>query len=125
MRGGNIMPRKKFLRRNWSKHSRLGKGRKKKQTWRRATGRHSKVRLKRKGYPIKVMIGFKQAEKALPKHITNIDLLKSMNKGEKVIIGKVGMKKKIEMLKIAKEKEIEVKNINITKMLKKVKEKTK
>ncbi len=40
---------RKFVRRNWSKASRLGKGRKRKQVWRAAKGRHSKVRQMKKG----------------------------------------------------------------------------
>ena len=106
------MPRKKFLRRNWSKASRLGKGRKKKQTWRRATGRHSKIRLKRKGYPTKVMVGFKQSEKAKPAYVSNFNELNNAKRGDKIILGKMGKKKKIEMVKAASEKGIIIANLN-------------
>ena len=48
----------KFLRRTSSRYSKLGKGRKKKQIWRRPTGRHNKMRNKRNGYPVIVSIGY-------------------------------------------------------------------
>jgi large subunit ribosomal protein L32e len=120
----------KFIRRNWTKASRLGKGRKTKQVWRRAKGRHNKVREKRKGYPIKVMIGFKRDKKErnlIKKHapilVNNMKELEKIKKGEIAIIGKIGNKKKIEMIKMAKEKGIPVYNVNVNKMLKKIKKK--
>lgn len=114
---------KKFIRRNWTKASRLGKGRKKKQVWRAPKGRHSKTRLKRKGYPVKVMVGFRQAQKAKPAMISNVRDLEKIRKGEIAIIGKIGMKKKIEIAKKAKEKGISIHNLNVNKMLKKIQKK--
>ncbi len=122
----------KFIRRNWTKASRLGKGRKKKQVWRAPKGRHSKTREKRKGYPIKVMVGFKQKneERNLIKNqkpilVSNLRELEKIKKGEIAIIGKIGKKKKIEIAKRAKEKGIPVHNINVNKMLKKIEKKEK
>ena len=113
------MKNKKFIRRNWSKASRLGKGRKKKQVWRAPKGRHSKTRMKRKGYPTKVMIGFKQPQKAKRAMISNAKEMEKIKKGEIVIIRKMGKKKKIEIAKIAKEKGISIYNLNVEKILKK------
>ena len=120
----------KFIRRNWTKASRLGKGRKKKQVWRAPKGRHSKTRLKRKGYPTKVMIGFREEEKERylirkqkPIIINNVRELEKIKHGEIAIIGKVGNKKRIEIAKVAKEKKISVYNINVNKMLKKIEKK--
>ncbi len=120
----------KFIRRNWDKYSRLGKKRKKKQTWRRAKGRHNKVREKRKGYPIKVMIGFRKKkeernliEKKKLVVVNNLRELEKVQKGEMAIVGKVGEKKKIEIAKKAKEKGIQIYNLNINKMIKKVEKK--
>lgn len=120
----------KFIRRNWDKYSRLGKKRKKKQVWRRAKGRHNKVREKRKGYPVKVMIGFrkKKEERDLIENkklvvINNLRELERIQKGEMAIVGKVGGKKKIEIAQKAKEKGILIHNININKILKKVEKK--
>ncbi|OGJ13063.1 hypothetical protein A3K82_03410 [Candidatus Pacearchaeota archaeon RBG_19FT_COMBO_34_9] len=124
MREGNITM--KFIRRNWTKFSRLGKKRKKKQVWRRAKGRHSKIREKRKGYPIKVMVGFRQEkesrgliENKKPVRIMNVKELEKIGKNEIAIIGKIGKKKRIEIAKKAKEKNITILNININKILKK------
>jgi large subunit ribosomal protein L32e len=109
----------KFIRRNWNRFSKLGKKRKKKQVWRRAKGRDNKIREKRKGYPVKVMIGFKQTQKPKPILVNNVNDLKKIKKGKKVIIGKVGMKKKIEIIKKAKKEGIAIQNLNINKILKK------
>ena len=116
------MKNKKFIRRNWTKASRLGKRRKKKQVWRAPKGRHSKTRMKRKGYPIKVMVGFKQSqkEKAKPTMISNVRELEKVKKGETVIIGKMGKKKKIQVAKLAKEKGVSISNLNVNKILKRV-----
>ena len=121
----------KFIRRSWTRFSRLGKNRKKKQVWRRAKGRHNKIREKRKGYPTKVMIGFrkKKEERDLLKNkkavlVNNIKELTRIKKEEIAVIGKVGNKKKIEILKAAKEKSIPVSNVNIKKFLKKSNKKT-
>jgi len=110
----------KFIRRNWTKASRLGKGRKKKQVWRAPKGRHSKTRKKRKGYPIKVMIGFKKSQKEKLKMISNLNELEKIGKEEKIIIGKIGMKKKIEIAKKAKEKGIVIINLKVNEILKKI-----
>lgn len=117
---------KKFLRRNWSKASRLGRGRKSKQVWRSAKGRHSKTRGKRKGYPAIVEIGFKRSEsKEKPVMIQNVKDLGKVVKGETAIVGKIGNKKKLEIAKKAKEKEISILNLNINKVLKKSEKKQK
>jgi len=120
---------KKFIRRNWTKASRLGKGRKKKQVWRAPKGRHSKTRKKRKGYPTKVMIGFKQEKKGRnmiknkkPILVNNLRELENIKKGEIAIIGKIGNKKRIEIVKIAKEKGIPIHNLNVKKFLKRTEE---
>jgi ribosomal protein L32E len=42
------MAKRKFLRRIWSRYSKLGKKRKKKQVWRKPRGRDNKMREKRK-----------------------------------------------------------------------------
>ena len=120
----------KFIRRNWTKASRLGKGRKKKQVWRAPKGRHNKMRKKRKGYPIKVMVGFGQDKKERnliknqkPVIVNNLKELEKIKHGEIAIVGKIGNKKRIEIAKKAKEKKIPIHNINVNKMLKKIEKK--
>lgn len=120
----------KFLRRNWSKASRLGKGRKTKQVWRSSKGRHNKMRNKRKGYPAIVEVGFRTEKKGRglvenkkPILIKNLFELNKVKKGQLIILGKIGKKKKIEIVNIAKEKGILIKNLNVNKMLKKLNKK--
>ena len=117
----------KFLRRTWNRYSKLGKRRKKKQIWRKPTGRDNKMREKRKGYPAVVSIGYKKGKKEHTK-IVNVNSLKDLEniqKDEIVILGKMGEKKKIEFAKLAKKKKIKISNLNIEKFLKKIEDKTK
>ena len=110
----------KFLKRTWNRYSKLGKGRKKKQVWRRPKGRDNKMREKRKGYPIVVNVGYKKkkSERKLVRVIRNIRDLEKTEKNEMVIIGNVGKKKKIEIAKKAIKMKIPIQNINIKKFLK-------
>ena len=116
----------KFLRRVWGNYSKLGRGRKKKQVWRRPTGRDNKMREKRRGYPAVVSLGYRTNKKVrntidekTPKLIKNVKELEMIKKNEIVILGNVGKKKKIEIAKKAKEMKIEIHNLNIKKLLKK------
>jgi len=116
---------KKFLRRWWNKKSRLGKGRKNKQKWRRPKGRHNKMRENRKGYAKVVNIGYRKKTKERidikkTAHIKNIKELLKLKKGEKAIIGKIGKKKKIDIAKKAAELNIKIINLNAQKFLKRI-----
>lgn len=115
----------KFLRRVWQRYSKLGKGRRKIQKWRKPTGRDNKMREKRKGVPVVVSIGYKQGEKVrgLLKEkkkvlVRNVKDLDKVGKNEIAVIGKVGMKKKMEIAKKAKEKKVEIYNLNAKSFLK-------
>ncbi len=116
---------KKFLRRGWSRYSKLGKRRKKKQVWRKPTGRHNKMREQTKGAAAIVSIGYgsekisrgKLAGKT-PVRIHNIKDLEKIKKEQIAIIGSVGKKKKIEIANRAKELKIELYNMNPEKFLK-------
>lgn len=119
------MARKKFLRRVWMRYSKLGRGKKKKQKWRRPRGRDNKMREKQRGYPRTVSIGYGNKKslrgniKGLnPIKIQNITELEQLKENDIVILGKVGMKKKIEIAKKAKDKKIKIINLNIKKVLK-------
>lgn len=108
----------KFLRTSTRNFIRLGKNRKKKQKWRKPRGRHNKIREKRKGKPRKVEIGYRKNKKErgkikgkIPIIIKNVKELENINKDENIIIiGKVGKKKKKEILEIAEKKGIEILN---------------
>lgn len=109
-----------FKRRTWSRYSKLGKRRKKKQVWRRPTGRDNKMRERRKGYPARVEIGYrkgKDRQKEIKIVCTAKDL-ENVQKGEAVVFGKIGDRKKIELAKLAKEKKMNIENLNIEKFLK-------
>lgn len=125
----------KFLRRTWNRYAKLGKGRKKKQVWRKPTGRHNKMREKRKGSPAVVSIGYKSNKKLNSKkfvRIYNLNDLEKIKENEIAIVGNVGKKKKIEIAKRllqirsgspkdsqtkAKEMKIKVYNMNPEKFL--------
>jgi len=120
----------KFLRRDWSRYSKLGKNRKKKQKWKNPKGRDNKMREKRKGYPAVISVGYKKNKKDFgkienktPKIIMNLNDLEKTKKNEIAIIGKIGKKKKIDMAKKAKEMKIKIHNLNILKFLKKIEKK--
>ena len=126
------MVKKTFLRRTWMRFSKLGRRRKKKQKWRRPTGRHNKMRDKKRGYPIVVSIGYKQKNqirdlinKKTPITVYNLNDLKKANQNNVIIIGKIGDKKKAKLVEEIKKKNIEIVNMNINKFMKKIKKKTK
>jgi len=105
----NKKKRKKFIRRNHDKYSRLGWGRKEKQKWRRPRGIHSKMRKRRKGYPTRPEIGMKSPEKKI-RLVGNMKELLEAGKGEEIIIRKVGKKLRNEIEKKASESGIKILN---------------
>lgn len=111
----------KFLRRTSNRYNKLGKKSKKKQVWRRPKGRDNKMREKRKGYPMVVSVGYKKkrSEKKHIKVVRNIEDLEKNEKNEMIIIGNIGKRKKIEIVKKAIKMKIPIQNINIKKFLKK------
>ena len=122
----------KFVRRTWNKYSKLGLRRKKKQVWRRPHGRDNKMREKRRGYPQVVSIGWKQnseeREKLLGKEpviVNNVRELMKVGKDKIAVVGKVGMKKKIEIARKAKEHGVHIYNLNVNKTLKNLDKKEK
>lgn len=102
------------------------KRKKLKQTWKRPTGVHSKVRHKMRGYKSMVDTGYKSPKAVSGLHPSGLKevLVHSLNdiekinvKEEGIVIGKgVGTKKKVEIVKKAKEKGIKILNIKDTDM---------
>ena len=113
----------KFLRREVHNYSRLGRRRKKLQKWRRPTGRDNPMREKKRGKRNIVSIGYKNEKRISQKVIYNIKDLEHIKENEKVILGNVGKKKKIELLRKIKEKGIEIEKINVEKFLKRAENK--
>src|SRR6056297_993908 len=100
----------KFLRRDVNRFAKFGKGRGKKATWRKPKGRDNKMREKRKGYPAVVSVGYRKnknlrgtIKEKSPIEIMNVNDLKKMGKENIGIVGNVGKKKKIEIVKKAYE----------------------
>ena len=117
---------KKFLRRTWSRYSKLGRKRKKIQKWRKPTGRDNKMRERKKGHPKVVSIGYKKSKKMDKKNqilVRNIEELKKVKENQIAIIGHIGKKKKIEIARKAKEMKIPLQNLNIEKFLKELENK--
>ena len=110
----------KFLRRDIGFHIRIGKKRRKKQVWRRPKGRDNKMRESRKVRPPLVSIGYKRKrEKKSTIIVHNLQDIEKIHRGHDIIIlGKVGRKKKTEVLKKASEMKIAFQNINTKKFLK-------
>jgi ribosomal protein L32E len=115
----------KFLRRTTNRLSKLGLRRKKKQVWRRPTGRHNKMRTKQKGTPATVSIGYgskkdtrNKIREKIPVLVYSLKDLEKVKKENIIIIGKIGKKKKMELAKKIKEKNLEVYNVNVERLLK-------
>lgn len=108
----------KFLRSETHRFSRLGKGRKKLQKWRRPRGKHNKTRQDRFGYPVQPGIGFGTPKKysgkvkgLIPVLINRESELSSLTKDNIIIIArKLGARKKLNILKKASELNIKVLN---------------
>jgi len=123
--------KQKFLRTDAHKYSKLGVRRKKLQKYRKSKGTDNKIRLKMKGHTQNVSIGFCGEKKKrdlinglMPVIIFNLKDLKGLGKGEIGIVGKVGNKKRIEIAKYAKEKNVKLLNLNPEKFLDEIKKKS-
>jgi len=113
-------PKKK--KRNWvrtgtRRFKRLGRTRKKLQRWRKPKGRDNKIREKRAGRLKKVLIGFKNKKSdrgkvngKIPINVENLKQAEKVEKGQLIIIAKVGKKKREALEKIIKEKGGEIFN---------------
>lgn len=118
----------KFLRRIYNRYHKLGKKKGKKRVWRKPKGRDNKLRDKRRGYGPTVSIGYRQkkSERGEFLVVRNLPELLKISRGQEIVLGKIGKKKKIELVKIAGEKGIIIMNVNSKKFLKKeTKEKNK
>ena len=109
---------KRFLRTDYMRLSKLGKNRKKLQVWRRARGMHSKIRRRRRGYPEMPLIGRATPRKEVnkvnglvPALVHNLDELGRATKNNIIIIARIGAKKRIELIKKAKEINLKILNI--------------
>ena len=121
-----------FQRTKFRAYVKLGKGQKSKRKYRKAKGIHNKIRAKWKGRPKRVEIGYKNQknlrgliEGKMPINVISMGDLRTIKEGDLVIIGKIGRKKKLEIIKKVEEKKAEVLNVNIKKFLKNVEDEKK
>ena len=107
----------KFLRTDWHKKIRLGRGVKKNQKWHGAKGRQNKFRLNRKGRGQRPKVGwgaevevrgFVNGMEAV--RVENVAEIEAVKKGQGIIIAKVGKKKRIDMIAKAVELKITILN---------------
>ena len=107
----------KFLRTDWHKKIRLGKGVKKNQKWHGAKGRQNKLRLNRKGRMQRPKVGWgaDNSEKGFIAgvdfvRVENVKDIKAVKKGQGILIANVGKKKRAEIIAKAEEKKITIVN---------------
>jgi len=114
--------KKTFIRRETTRHPKL-KNRRKNIRWRKPRGRDNKMRLRERGYPKVVSVGYKKPEKEKQKEIIKVNNIKDLmgvKQGQEIKLGKIGKKKKLKIATKAKEKKIKILNLNINKFLKEI-----
>lgn len=110
--------KRKFVRVDTHRYSRLGKGRPKLQKWRKPTGKHNKTRLKRFSYPVQPGIGFGSPRELsgkinglVPVLVNNMNDLKLLGKNNIAIVSRtIGARKKIELVKKISEMNVKIAN---------------
>lgn len=114
-----------FQRTKYYSFVKLGLRQKSKRKYRRATGRHNKIRQKWRSKPPMVEIGYKNKsnERGLingkaPIQVYNLNDLAKVTKENIVILGKIGTKLRIEIANEAQKRNIEIYNLNVNKFLK-------
>jgi len=119
----------KYRRQDSHKKSRLGRGRKKLIKWRKPKGTDSKVRLRIKGHLSMPEVGYGSPRKIKgliyhdgrllkPIRVDNLSQLNDENRKDNIfILGSVGLKKKLQIVKKAKELGIELLNVDTDKFL--------
>ena len=108
-----------FLRKDTFKLSKLGRRRRNRQKWRRARGRHNKIRQKEKGYRREPGIGYCASRKTRgfvkglrPLIIANMsDLNYATSRNILILSRRLGKKKKMEILNKIREKNFQVYNV--------------
>ena len=111
--------KRKFIRQQ-------GAGKKKlKLKWRRPRGIHSKLRLNKAGHRKKPSQGFRSSRKDRKSNINLITSIKDLTNAKPSILlsSKLGLKKKLEILKMAEESKLNILNIkNLGEFVKKAEE---
>lgn len=106
-----------FLRRDWYKKIKFGKGLRKNQKYRSPKGIQNKSRLCRKGYSKKAKIGYSE-NKLLRGKVNKMDVtvvsnekdLENIKSGNAILISRVGKKKRNLLLDKARQNDLIVTN---------------
>lgn len=130
MEGANEIKKRKnpeFQRTKFRAYVKLGSGQKSMRKYKKAKGRHNKIRQKEKGRPRKVEIGFKNDARIrglvlgkTPVFVQRLQDIEKVGKGNLAIIGNIGRKAKIEIAKEIQKRNISVLNLNVRKFLRKM-----
>jgi ribosomal protein L32E len=106
-----------FVRKDWHKKIKLGSTVKKNRKWRAARGRHNKIRLGIKGHSVRPKIGYSEDRELRGKidgnvvvRVENLKDLENVGKEEQIIIGRIGNKKRKEIIARAGERKIKIMN---------------
>ncbi|MBI2647686.1 50S ribosomal protein L32e [Candidatus Woesearchaeota archaeon] len=115
-----------FIRQDYQRRKRLGR----KLKWRKPKGIHSKIRHHFKGRRKMPSSGYKSPKKVKNLHssglkiinVSSVDDIKEIKKeNEGAVISKtIGMKKRLEILKKAKELDVLILNLNLDEQIKKI-----
>ncbi len=106
-----------FFRQGYNKMHKLGKKRAKKRVWRAAKGGDSVMRQKQRRAPAMPSIGWGSNKKLRGQikgleavRVENVKQMEAVEKGKGVVIGNVGKKKKMELIKKANEMKLTILN---------------
>ena len=93
-----------------------------KKVWRKPRGRHSKVRLGKRGHQARVRIGYKVQNPKEIIVITQVSDLKASDTATILVSGKVGKKRKVEIAREAIKQNITLKNLDAAAFIKETEE---
>ncbi len=99
------------VRKDTHKFGKLGMKVKAKRKWRKAKGRHNKIRKGKRGHSSRPKIGFRMFDHVEPIVIENIMQLSKLSKEQEAVVsGRVGGKKRKEIMEKAKTLGLKVEN---------------
>jgi large subunit ribosomal protein L32e len=121
-----------FHRTKFYAYVKLGSRQKSMRKYKRSGGRHNKTRQKWRSRPPMVEIGYKNqcstsglVQDKIPILVGNMKDLDKVGKNNIIIIAKIGNKLKLEIVKKAQEKKMEIFNLNVQKYLKEIERQSK
>ena len=89
-----------------------------KKVWRRPRGRHSKVRLGKRGHQKRVRIGYKAQHQKEIRVVSSVSELKAQDNVTLLVSGRVGKKRKFEIAQEALKQNITLSNLDAAAFIK-------